>query len=401
MTKDNFHEKITLVLSFLILNNYLLLSLNFSLLLIKINFLIFLVTVLIFYSKNFFENPFLKIFFLFIIFICLGTPTFDWDPRSIWLFHAKRIFYDQSIFSVMDNYAGFSGNDYPNLAPAFASSLASLVGHWNEVFPKLSFALMFLPPLILTYVFLKDTQYLIFLSIVFFTIGKYLFNGWADGLVAVYFCLSAFLMYLLIVSNNNFLKKKILFYLIAFCFFVTLTLIKNEGIALLFILFATTFFIKLYKGELRKDISKLVFLSISFLPIVLWKLFCYSNEIGTYKYYNANMLLNLLARLDDLNNYKLILYFLLLNEKFLFSLLFFLISFWINRNKELFGFVSFVTISYIFILLFLYLATPDDLYFHLNSSAARVIKSLSFLVAFFGLYNLTNRKIKTVRAKKI
>ena len=396
MTKDNFHEKITLVLSFLILNNYLLLSLNFSLLLIKINFLIFLVTVLIFYSKNFFENPFLKIFFLFIIFICLGTPTFDWDPRSIWLFHAKRIFYDQSIFSVMDNYAGFSNNDYPNLAPAFASSLASLVGHWNEVFPKLSFALMFLPPLILTYVFLKDTQYLIFLSIVFFTIGKYLFNGWADGLVAVYFCLSAFLMYLLIVSNNNFFNKKILFYLIAFCFFVTLTLIKNEGIALLFILFATTFFIKLYKGELRKDISKLVFLSISFLPIILWKLFCYSNEIGDYKYYNADMLLNLLPRLDDLNNYKLILYFLLLNEKFLFSLLFFLISFWINRNKELLGFVSIVTISYIFILLFLYLATPDDLYFHLNSSAARVIKSLSFLVAFFGLYNLTNRKIKTV-----
>ena len=396
MTKDNFHEKITLVLSFLILNNYLLLSLNFSLLLIKINFLIFLVTVLIFYSKNFFENPFLKIFFLFIIFICLGTPTFDWDPRSIWLFHAKRIFYDQSIFSVMDNYAGFSNNAYPNLAPAFASSLASLVGHWNEVFPKLSFTLMFLPPLILTYVFLKDTQYLIFLSIVFFTIGKYLFNGWADGLVAVYFCLSAFLMYLLIVSNNNFFNKKILFYLIAFCFFITLTLIKNEGIALLSILFATTFFIKLYKGELKKDISKLVFLSISFLPIVLWKLFCYSNEIGSYKYYNANMLLNLLARLDDLNNYKLILYFLLLNEKFLFSLLFFLISFWINRNKELLGFVSIVAISYIFILLFLYLATPDDLYFHLNSSAARVIKSLSFLVAFFGLYNLTNRKIKTV-----
>ena len=396
MTKDNFHEKITLVLSFLILNNYLLLSLNFSLLLIKINFLIFLVTVLIFYSKNFFENPFLKIFFLFIIFICLGTPTFDWDPRSIWLFHAKRIFYDQSIFSVMDNYAGFSNNDYPNLAPAFASSLASLVGHWNEVFPKLSFALMFLPPLILTYVFLKDTQYLIFLSIVFFTIGKYLFNGWADGLVAVYFCLSAFLMYLLIVSNNNFFNKKILFYLIAFCFFVTLTLIKNEGIALLFILFATTFFIKLYKGELRKDISKLVFLSISFLPIILWKLFCYSKGVGNDHYYNANMLLNLLARLDDLNNYKLILYFLLLNEKFLFSLLFFLISFWINRNKELLGFVSIVAISYIFILLFLYLATPDDLYFHLNSSAARVIKSLSFLVAFFGLYNLTNRKIKTV-----
>ena len=108
------------------------------------------------------ENPFLKIFFLFIIFISLGTPTFEWDPRSIWLFHAKRIFYDQSIFSIADNYAEFSHNAYPALAPAFASSLAFLVGHWNEVFPKLSFTLACLPPLVLVYAFLKDTQYLIF-----------------------------------------------------------------------------------------------------------------------------------------------------------------------------------------------------------------------------------------------
>ena len=213
MVKKNFHAKIALVLSFLMLNNYLLLGLNFSQFLIKINFIIFLVTVLIFYSKNFLENPFLKIFFLFIIFISLGTPTFEWDARSIWLFHAKRIFYDQSIFSVMDNYAAFSHNEYPSLAPAFASSLAFLVGHWNEVFPKLSFSLMFLPPLILTYSFLKDTQYLIFLSIVFFTIGKFLFNGWVDGLVAIYFGSSILLMYLLVIADTNFYRNRLLFYL--------------------------------------------------------------------------------------------------------------------------------------------------------------------------------------------
>ena len=392
MTKDNFHEKITLVLSFLILNNYLLLSLNFSLLLIKINFLIFLVTVLIFYSKNFFENSFLKIFFLFIIFISLGTPTFEWDARSIWLFHAKRIFYDQSIFSIGDNYAAFSHNEYSSLAPAFASSLAFLVGHWNEVFPKLSFSLMFLPPLILTYAFLKDTQYLIFLSIVFFTIGKFLFNGWADGLVAIYFGLSAFLMYLLFFIDTNFFKNRLLFYLLAFCFFISLTLIKNEGIALLFILFATTFIIKLYKGQLGKDISKLVFLSISFLPVIFWKFFCYSKGIGDY-YINTNILLNLLPRLDDLNNYKLISYFLFLNEKFLIALIFFLLSFWIKLDKELFSFIFIVTAMYIFILFFIYLSTPFDFYWQLNSTAARVIKSLSFLLAFFGLYNLRNYKI--------
>ena len=392
MVKKDFHAKIALVLSFLMLNNYLLLGLNFSQFLIKINFIIFLVTVLIFYSKNFFENPFLKIFFLFLIFISLGTPTFEWDARSIWLFHAKRIFYDQSIFSIGDNYAAFSHNEYSGFAPAFASSLALLIGHWNEVFPKLSFLLMFLPPLILTYAFLKNTQYLIFLSIVFFSIGKLLFNGWADGLVAAYFCLSTLLMYLLIVSNNDFFKKKMLFHLIAFCFFITLTLIKNEGIALLFILFATTFIIKLYKRELGKDISKLIFLSISFLPIILWKFFCYSKGIGDH-YINTSILLNLLPRVDDLNNYKLISYFLFLNEKFLIALMFFLVSFWIKLDKELFSYVSIITIMYIFILFFIYLSTPFDFYWQLDSSAARIIRSLSFLLAFFGLYNLRNYKI--------
>ena len=392
MTKKNFHEKIALVLSFLILNNYLLLSLNSPQLMIKINFLIFLLTVLIFYSKNFLENSFLKIFFLFIIFISLGTPTFEWDARSIWLFHAKRIFYDQSIFSIGDNYAAFSHNEYSSLAPAFASSLAFLVGHWNEVFPKLAFSLMFLPPLILTYAFLKDTQYLIFLSIVFFTIGKFLFNGWADGLVAIYFGLSAFLMYLLFFIDTNFFKNRLLFYLLAFCFFISLTLIKNEGIALLFILFATTFIIKLYKGQLGKDMSKLVFLSISFLPVIFWKFFCYSKGIGDY-YINTKILLNLLPRLDDLNNYKLISYFLFLNEKFLVALIFFIVSFWVHPNKELFSFVTIVTTMYIFILFFIYLSTPFDFYWQLDSSAARLIRSLSFLLAFFGLYNLKNYKI--------
>ena len=395
MIKDNFHEKIALLLSFLILNNYLFLSLNFSQLLIKINFIIFLLIVLIFYFQNFLQNTYLKIFFLLIIFISLGAPASEWDPRSIWLFHAKRIFYDNSIFSVADNYAPFSHNEYPTLVPAFASSLAVLVGHWNEVFPKLSFSLMFLPPLIFTYVFLKNTKYLIFISIVFFTIGKFLFNGWADGLVAIYFGLSAFLMYLLFIIDTNFFKNRLLFYLLAFCFFVSLTLIKNEGIALLFILFTATFLIKLYKGELRKVISKLAYLSISFLPISLWQLFCYSKGIGN-DYINTNTLLNLLPRLDDINNYKLISYFLFLNEKFFIALIFFLVSFWIKLDKELFSFIFIVTVMYIFILFFIYLSTPFDFYWQLDSTAARVIKSLSFLLAFFGLYNLSNGKIKNL-----
>jgi len=388
--KENFHEKLALILSFLILNNYLFLSLSFSQLLIKINYIFFLIFLVVFYFKNFKENPYLKIFFLFIILISLGTPVFEWDPRSNYLFHAKRIFYDQSIFSVADKYASFSHNDYPTLVPAFAASLSTLLGYWNEVFPKLSFSFMFLPPFILTYIFLKDVPYIVFISLVFFIIGKYLFNGWADGIVAVYFCISTLLMYILIISKDNLYKRRISLYIIALCFFISLTLIKNEGIALLSILFFLSFLIILFKKKMKENILKFALLSLSFIPILLWKYFCFTNEIGLNDYINQDIFFNLSQRIYDIGNYKLVGYFLLLNEKFLICLLLFLIAFWINKDNELFIFILSTAIIYIFVLFIIFLSTPYDLYFQLNSTAARVVKSLSFLFAFFALYNLRN-----------
>jgi len=392
MINENFHEKIALILGFLILNNFLFIGLGFSQLLIKFNFIVFLLTIIFFYFKNFLENYYLKIFFLLLIIICLGTPISDWDPRTTWFFHAKRIFYDESLFSIIDNYAKHSHNDYPTLAPAFASSLATLVGYWNEVLPKISFTLMFLPPLILIYTFLKNTSYLIFLSIVFFTIGKFLFNGWVDGLVAIYFGTSALIMYIIFFTKNN--NKEKLNYSIAFIFFISLTLIKNEGTALLLVLFSTTFLIKIYTKELSINISKLILLSFTFLPIISWKFFCYLKGIGYNDYINENILFYLLPRLNDLENFKLISYFIFLNEKFIVTLIFFLISFWYSRNKELFGFISISAITYIIILFIIYLSTPYELYWQLNSTAARVVKSLSFLLGFFGLYNLYHKQIK-------
>ena len=319
----------------------------------------------------------------------MGTPTFEWDPRSIWLFHAKRIFYDGSIFSVADNYASFSHNEYPNLVPAFSAALAMLFGYWNEVIPKLSFLFMYIPPLILAYVLLKNEKYLIFLSLIFFIIGKYLFNGWADGLVAVYFTLSAVLMYLLFIENKE--EKNFLYYLIAFCFFVILTLIKNEGIALLLILFFVTFFIKISQRQMKKKINNFIFLSFSFIPIILWKYFCLSNGIEN-DYINSSFFLNLLPRLNNFENIKLIGQFMFLNEKFLFSLAFLLIVFWFKKNRDLLIYVSVINFLYIMAVSIIFLSTPVDFYFQLNSAAARIIKTVNFCLAFFALYNLNIKK---------
>ena len=60
MLKNYFQEKITLIISFLILNNYFLLVFNFSELIIKINFFLFLVSLTLFYFYEFNKNLYLK-----------------------------------------------------------------------------------------------------------------------------------------------------------------------------------------------------------------------------------------------------------------------------------------------------------------------------------------------------
>ena len=162
MIKNYFNQTMALYLSLLILVNYLLFFLSAPILLIKINYFLFLAVIIIYYFKNHLNNIYLKIFFLLIILISLGTATSGWDARSIWLFHAKRIFYDNSIFSIADNYAPFSHNDYPNLVPAFSAALAKVFGHWNEVFPKVSFIFMFFPPMIFIYPFFKENHWKVF-----------------------------------------------------------------------------------------------------------------------------------------------------------------------------------------------------------------------------------------------
>ena len=83
-------------------------------------------------------------------FISLGSPVADWDSRSIWLFNAKRIFYNLTLKEFTSYYVSeFSTVDYPILVQTLSASLATLIGHWNEVFPKFSNVIMALPALLI------------------------------------------------------------------------------------------------------------------------------------------------------------------------------------------------------------------------------------------------------------
>ena len=389
----NFNNKITLALLILIFNSYLFLSINLPIEILKINLVIFFIVFIYFYLKYFKYNFPLKLYFLLILLICLGEPAINWDLRSIYLFHAKRIFFDDSIYSIVDNYAQFSHNDYPLLVPAFSSSFAFLVGYWHEIFPKSAFTFIYLPPLIFLSSYLNNKKYIIFLSVLIFFIGQYLFNGGADGIVSVYFITCAFCFYYIFFEKNN---KKIdsIFYILTVLFCTSLSLIKNEGLALLLVIFTTTVLIKLFEKKMLNSefIKKIIFLSVSFLPMLLWKLFCYKNNIAN-DYVNANFLDQVLSRISILENYELFFhYFFFSNEKIIIALAIFLISFYVNFNKKLFYYSLLIFFSYLTIILLIHFSTPLDYVHQLETSSFRIVKTFTLLLGFFAVYNIKIQK---------
>ena len=389
----NFNNNITLALLILILNSYLFLSINLPIEILKINLVIFFTVFIYFYLKYFKYNFPLKLYFLLILLICLGEPAINWDLRSIYLFHAKRIFFDDSIYSIVDNYAQFSHNDYPLLVPAFSSSFAFLVGYWHEIFPKSAFTFIYLPPLIFLSSYLNNKKYIIFSSVLIFFIGQYLFNGGADGIVSVYFITCAFCFYYIFFEKNN---KKIdsIFYILTVLFCTSLSLIKNEGLALLLVIFTTTVLIKLFEKKMLNSefIKKIIFLSVSFLPMLLWKLFCYKNNIAN-DYVNANFLDQVLSRISALENYELFFhYFFFSNEKIIIALAIFLISFYVNFNKKLFYYSLLIFFSYLTIILLIHFSTPLDYVHQLETSSFRIVKTFTLLLGFFAVYNIKIQK---------
>ena len=379
-------ENNILIILLTIILNYILFLSSSLLILIKLNFILF-VFFTFYYFYKYEKNKFLILFLLALIIISLGTPTDSWDARSIWLFKAKEFFYDHSIISIKNNYAEFSHNNYPSIAPAFAAGLSTLIGYWNEIYPKAGLTLMFIPPLIIISRFFDNNFFLISISIILFIVGKFLVNGELDGLVALYFVSSVIIIYNFKNLNND------IFYqcLILIFFLIILSLLKAEGTVLLLCSFIGSMFIFYKKKYLCKNLIISFFVSI--IPVLLWNYFCIYNNIGNT---NSNYIFDIndfTNRILYLKNYILIFEYLLLNEKFLFGLIVFLVSTIYIKNKDILIYVSSISLIYILFLFIIYLSTPLDLEWHLNS-ANRIIKPIALFLSIFSLYSIFNKQHK-------
>lgn len=355
--------------------------------------------------ENFKLTP--EIFYIIFIlsFISLGSPVADWDARSIWLFNSKRIFFNENL-NQFTNYFGseFSHLDYPILIQTLSASLASLIGNWNEIFPKYSSIIMILPALVIVSKILKNkVDKLIFIILIFFIYEKRLINGEMDALLGLYTISTI----ILLVSFSKFKNLNLENLIKLFLFIMTLTMIKIEGLGILICIFLS-YMIVYFKYNKKLNNKIILVFVLSVVPIILWKLFIYDKNIVS----SSNLMISNGERLlENLLNFKFILLLIksiLLNKQMFLSLaiVFIILSKYIyidkglNKiiiNKKLFNrelsFIFFTILSYSLLLLLIFIlseGSPNNVfemkYFMTISSSDRLFLPVHSLILLYSIY---------------
>jgi len=312
-----------------------------------------------------------------LLVLALGSPTDEWDPRSIWMLHAKRIYLENSLYAQLDGYAIFSHNDYPSLMPLWSATAAKVVGHWNEIFPKAAATLLLLPPLLLIARPLRTWWAAGLFAVAVLEVGgRYLVDGYMDAFLAVY-AVAALAMAIQPRTDN---AAGGWFNLAAYAALsAVLTLIKNEG-AVLAILVAVVATGTLLLRDRRMPWGLLAAFAVSMLPLLAWKLAVAGADLGN-DLAQSDLKGQLLARLPDLAATVLILKALLRSAVWVPLVL--LLVLWARTWRVSAARAALlVAVAYFGVLFAVYLSTPHDLAWHLATSAKRVALPVQLLLMY-------------------
>ena len=337
--------------------------------------------------KNFYNATsiikWLGISFVCFLFISpiLSLPLTDWDARFIWFLHAKMIYVANSLGQSagwQNPSIAFSHPDYPILIPALAAQVAYVMGFWNEYIPKISLFFMLVPAIIGLFSFYQRSfSFGILILLIPFSFSKWIWNGYMDGYLALYFSIA-----LLLIGRYIKLSQAI-DVISAFCCLIVLLYIKNEGALLgiigifpiILIIFAKEKSISTKHGFLTNWRYYLVGL-MALLPFVLWDLYKrqwgISNDlaVGTIQFFSR-----IVTRLSD-GSYPLIVVnlfkqaagsLLLLGSLYIVSIA---QKKWLVKESLP---ALCIALIYAIVLFIVYLSTPYDLLWHLNTSVDRTM----------------------------
>lgn len=328
----------------------------------------------------------LILFLVFGIIFTLGLGSPDWDARSIWLFHAKRIFIENNLYAQLDNYAPWSHNDYPVIFSMLAAMLAKAVGHWNEVFPKSVLIFFLIPPLLVCSALLNQKILMILFIVGIGVICRnYLFNGYMDALVAIYTC--AIILFITKTNETRTVSSSDFIYpvLILISFFSVLIFLKNEGLVISLVILLLTLFTQ---RNIPKFYIFLISITTFMLYFTLWKLPLaeahIENDLMASGIYQR--IIERLSSYDDLQ---------LIFEKFLkYTGLYFgifLLNFFRKTAKwQNLVLPTIFVIIYSGILFFVYLSTPNELAWHLGTSVKRALLPINAVLLGTFLYSFVD-----------
>ena len=319
---------------------------------------------------------------IFVLLLTLFIGSTSWDARHIWLFHAKRIFFDGSLYAQMDNYAN-AANDYPVIVPALSASIASALGFWNEAAPKSAGVFFLIAPLLACLLALKNPIYfLIYLSGVFYLCGEHLLNGEMDGILALYSCAMA--TSILLLSNEHEQKQKShprswqLLFILLTLFAIITPLIKNEGLVITLIFLISIFTMDSFRSNYKLLLPFLI--GISFY-LITWQIPLLLNSVIN-DVANKGIISNLVMRLQEPQSIELITNDFLNKSGACLAL--FGVSLLLKKSYwRKYSPVVFFLALYLLFLFFIYLGTPYSLEWHILTSSERTLLPIN--VTAFGL----------------
>lgn len=355
-------------------------------------FIIFLLIISFFFKDSIKEDWSTKLFIILLITISLNSPVTDWDAKMIWLMHAKRIFIDKNIYAQLDNYPLESHNDYPILLPLISVSITNFFGNWNTHMANQAVLILLIASVInLSTIITNNINKLLLYSIILFISEKTILSGSVDDILAFIFSISVINICILIFNN-----KKNAFYFWALLISLTLlNIIKNEGIVLtISILISLVIITKIFDKKINFKIISTILLSS--ILLIVWKIICYKNNVHN-DLITKNAINLLLNNFFNLRNHWTIFNALVLNKSIILPLLLFysqILIYFINFKKKFkdktFIFLFFILLISFFYLSFLYLIylmSPHDLNWHLNTSIHRTVLPIGMLlsISFFFL----------------
>jgi len=323
--------------------------------------------------------------------LIIGTPLFEWDARSIWFLHGKMIYLSQTVgveAGWQHPSIQFSHVDYPKLIPLMAAQVASLFGYWNEYLPKISLIFLFVPVIVSMISFLYQNKTYILFVIPVVLIGNWLWNGYMDGYLALYFGMAILSAYHFIITRNS------LYFLAGLAFLATCLYLKNEGqLALVVTIMVFSFSVLLRKDRfsLVKSIqfgkSLILKSSILFLPFIVWSYYKFAfNLKNDLQLGSEGFFRRIIERISD---QSFILISQNLGEQINLSLTIFLLLlitlYLLNKSYHAPLFFLATAMMYSFGILMIYLSTPFDLNYHLRTSVDRTMLPVNTVLWFGAL----------------